>query len=118
MVIFATVKWLESDTKVDDKKSSTSSTAEAIKNDGPKDKTVEEVKLEDKSKEKDPDKDAKVQQSKDVTTEENKANENSSIKTNEEVPKKNKKDEPVSTNDVSNYLTKILDQLKKIINNK
>ena len=118
VIIFATVKWLESDTKVEDKKSSTSSTAEAIKNDSPKDKTVEEVKLEDKSKEKDPDKDAKGQPSKDVTSEENKANENSSIKTNEEVPKKNKKEEPVSTNDASNYLTKILDQLKKIFNNK
>lgn len=118
VVIFATVKWLESDTKVEDKKTSTSSTAEVIKNDSPKDKTVEEVKLEDKTKEKAPDKDAKDQPSKDVTTEENKANENSSIKTNEEVLKKNKKEEPVSTNDGSNYLTKILDQLKKIINNK
>ena len=112
-IIFATVKWFESDTKAEEKKSNTSTTAEDLKKDSPKDKTLEEVKLEDKSKEKEPASDTKDQPSKDGDAEENKVPEISNKGTGEEVLKKNKKEEQLTTNSIVNYFSKIFDQLKK-----
>ena len=112
-IIFATVKWFESDTKTEEKKSNPSTTAEDLKKDSPKDKTLEEVKLEDKSKEKEPASDTKDQPSKDGDAEENKVPEISNKGTGEDVPKKNKKEEQLTTNSVVNYFAKIFDQLKK-----
>ena len=112
-IIFATVKWLESDTKIEDKKSNKSTTAEDLKIDSPKDKAVEEVKLEDKSKEKEPASDTKDKSSKDGNAEENKVSEISNKGIGEEVQDKSKKEEQLTTNSIVNYFAKIFDQLKK-----
>ena len=114
-IIFATVKWLESNTQIEDKKSNTSTTAEVLKNDSPKDKTVEEVKLEDKAKDKSTSEVGKDEPSRDNNIGENKVAEISTKNTSEEVLKKNDKEEQLNTNSIVNYFTKIFDRLKKLV---
>ena len=114
-IIFATVKWLESNTQIEDKKSNTSTTAEVLKNDSPKDKTVEEVKLEDKAKDKSTSEVEKDEPSRDNNIGENKVAEISTKNTSEEVLKKNDKEEQLNTNSIVNYFTKIFNQLKKLV---
>ena len=114
-IIFATVKWFESNTQIEDKKSNTSTTAEVLKNDSPKDKTVEEVKLEDKAKDKSTSEVEKDEPSRDNNIGENKVAEISTKNTSEEVLKKNDKEEQLNTNSIVNYFTKIFNQLKKLV---
>ena len=114
-IIFATVKWFESNTQIEDKKSNTSTTAEVLKNDSPKDKTVEEVKLEDKAKDKSTSEVGKDEPSRDNNIGENKVAEISTKNTSEEVLKKNDKEEQLNTNSIVNYFTKIFNQLKKLV---
>ena len=114
-IIFATVKWFESNTQIEDKKSNTSTTAEVLKNDSPKDKTVEEVKLEDKAKDKSTSEVEKDEPSRDNNIGENKVAEISTKNTSEEVLKKNDKEEQLNTNSIVNYFTKIFDRLKKLV---
>jgi hypothetical protein len=114
-IIFATVKWLESNTQIEDKKSNTSTTAEVLKNDSPKDKTVEEIKLEDKAKDKSTTEVGKDEPSRDNNIGENKVAEISTKNTSEEVLKKNDKEEQLNTNSIVNYFTKIFDRLKKLV---
>ena len=114
-IIFATVKWFEINTQIEDKKSNTSTTAEVLKNDSPKDKTVEEVKLEDKAKDKSTSEVEKDEPSRDNNIGENKVAEISTKNTSEEVLKKNDKEEQLNTNSIVNYFTKIFNQLKKLV---
>ena len=113
--ILTTIKLLDSDTKVEEKKSNTNTTAEDFKNDSSKDKSEQETKIEDKAKNKATAEVGKDEPSRDNNIGENKVAEISTKNTSEEVLKKNDKEEQLNTNSILNYFIKIFDQLKKLV---
>jgi hypothetical protein len=114
--IFTTVKWLESDTKIEEKKSNTSTTSEELKKASPNDKSEQEVKIEDKTKDREAETIVKELPSKDINIEEKKLPEISTNNTTEDDSKKNKKEEQPNTNNNVSLFNKIYEQLKKLIN--
>jgi hypothetical protein len=114
-IIFTTVKWL-GDTKVEEIKSKTNTAAEEINNPSSNDKSEQEVKIEDKTKDNEAEKVTKEHPYKDLATEEKRVPVTSTNNKTEENSKQNKKEEQPNTNTKDGWFNKISEQLKKLIN--
>ena len=115
-IIFTTVKWLEGDTKVEETKSKTNKTTEETKNSGSNDKSEQEVKIEDKTKDNEAEKVTKAHPHKDIATEEKRVPVTSTNNKTEENSNQDKKEEQPITNTKDGWFNKISEQLKKLIN--
>jgi hypothetical protein len=117
-LIFATFKWFESDTKVEEKKSNTNTntTTKESKNPSSTEMSDQEVKIEDKTKDKEAEIVIKEQPSKDINNEEKKLPEISKNNKTEENSKQNKKEEQPKPNNTDGLFNKISEQMKKLIN--
>jgi hypothetical protein len=115
-IIFTTVKWLEGDTKVEEIKSKTNTAVEEINNPSSNDKSEQEVKIEDKTKDNEAEKVTKEHPYKDLATEEKRVPVTSTNNKTEENSKQNKKEEQPNTNTKDGWFNKISEHLKKLIN--
>lgn len=115
-LIFATFKWFESDTKVEEKISNTNTTANESNNPSSNEKSDQEVKIEDTTKDKEVEIAAKEQPSKDINNEEKKLPEISTNNKTEENSKQIKKEEQPNPNNKDGLFNKISEHLKKLFN--
>jgi len=115
-LIFATFKWFESDTKVEEKISNTNTTANESNNPSSNEKSDQEVKIEDTTKDKEVEIAAKEQPSKDINNEGKKLPEISTNNKTEENSKQIKKEEQPNPNNKDGLFNKISEHLKKLFN--
>jgi hypothetical protein len=115
-LIFATFNWFESDTKVEEKKSNSNTTSKESKNPSVTDKSEQEVKIEDKTKDKEEETVTKEQPSKEIVNEEKKITEISTNNKTEENSKQIKKEEQPNPNNKDSFFNKISERLKKLFN--
>jgi len=117
-LIFATFKWFESDTKVEEKISNTNTNTTANESNNPSsnEKSDQEVKIEGTTKDKEVEIAAKEQPSKDINNEEKKLPEISTNNKTEENSKQIKKEEQPNPNNKDGLFNKISEYLKKLFN--
>jgi hypothetical protein len=115
-IIFVTIKWLESDTKVVEKRSNSQITVETIKNTTPADKSDQEPELVENSKNKETTEGLKDQTPRDGDSEEKKTSEIATKNTSEEVSNRNKTEGQNTKSSDINFIKKIIDHFTKFIN--